>query len=368
MSESTPHTDQQYMNRAIQLARKGLFTTHPNPRVGCVLVKNDQIIGEGFHLKAGEGHAEVNALAEAGEEANSARCYVTLEPCSHQGKTPPCADALIKAGISEVFIAMQDPNPLVAGKGINKLKAAGINVTVGLCEAQAEGLNPGFIKRMRTGLPYVRVKIGASLDGRTAMASGESQWITSGASRKDVQRWRAKSSAILTGVDTVLADDPSMNVRDADIEMAGRQPLRVVLDSQFRFPKNAKMARLAGETLIMTGLEIEQDNALQVKINSDYKIDLENALRELAKREINEVLVEAGPTLSGALIQAGLVDELILYLAPKLLGGAAKPLVHLPGLEKLADCVQLDIQSMKTIGQGADQNIRVIAHVLDIKS
>ena len=359
---SIPH--EKYMNRAIQLARKGLYSTHPNPRVGCVLVKDQQIIGEGYHRKAGEAHAEVNALANADQSVEGASCYVTLEPCSHQGKTGPCADALIKAGVGEVIVAMQDPNPLVAGQGIAKLEAAGIIVTVGVCEAQARGLNPGFIKRMQTGLPQVTLKIGASIDGRTAMASGESQWITSEESRQDVQRLRAKSSAILTGVATVIADDPSLNVRDESLETLGRHPLRVVLDSHFRFPKQAKMLDLEGETLIMTGLEIDQDNVVQVAITEDYQVDLRAALEKLAELEINEVLVEAGPTLSGALIQAGLVDELIIYLAPKLLGSAAKPLVHLPGLEKLADCVQLDIQSMKKIGEGVEQNICITARLI----
>lgn len=364
MSEHSQNSDQKVMNRAIQLARKGLFTSHPNPRVGCVLIKNDQIVGEGFHLKAGEEHAEVNALAEAGENAKGSTCYVTLEPCCHHGKTPPCTEALIKSGVSEVIIAMEDPNPLVAGKGIAALEKAGIKVTVGICRKQAEGLNPGFIKRMRIGLPFIRVKIGASLDGRTAMASGESQWITSAASRKDVQKWRARSSAIVTGIETVLADDPSMNVRDPDFDTAGRQPLRVVMDSEFHFPEDAKMIKLEGENLIFTTREIDQKNVIKIDPNSDQKVDLKKAMKVLAEKEINEVLVEAGPTLSGAFIQAGLVDELIIYLAPKLLGDAARPLVNLPGLEKLADCVQLDIKSMKKIGEGVDQNIRIVARIL----
>ncbi len=348
------------MNRAIQLARKGLFTTHPNPRVGCVLVKDDQIVGEGFHYKAGEGHAEVNALDQAGDAAKDATCYVTLEPCCHHGKTPPCADALIKAGVREVFVAMEDPNPLVAGKGIAALEKAGIKVTVGVCREQAEGLNPGFIKRMQTGLPFIRVKIGASLDGRTAMASGESQWITSEDSRKDVQKFRAMSSAIVTGIETVLADDPSLNVRDPDYDTAGRQPLRVVMDSEFRFPDQAKMRSLSGENLIMTTKEVDQADAEKITAESDDRVDLEKAMRYLAEeKEINDVLVEAGPTLSGAFLQADLVDELIIYQAPKLLGGSARPLVDLPGLEKLSDCVQLEIKSLKKIGE----DIRIVARM-----
>ncbi len=360
MNEQHPNSHQKYMNRAIQLARKGLLTSHPNPRVGCVLVKNDQIISEGYHRKSGEGHAEVNALEQAGAVAKDATCYVTLEPCCHHGKTPPCTDALIEAGVSEVFIAMNDPNPLVAGKGSAALEKAGIKVTSGICTEQAEGLNPGFIKRMKTGLPFIRIKIGASLDGRTAMASGESQWITSETSRNDVQKWRARSSAIVTGIETVLADDPSLNVRDPELDMAGRYPLRVVLDSHNRFPLNSKMCELPGETLVMTTKEIDQKNIIQIDSNSDQKVDLEKAMRKLAEKEINEVLVEAGSILSGAFIQAGLVDELIIYLAPKLLGGAAKPLLELTGLEKLADCVQLDIQGMKKI----DKDIRIIANII----
>ncbi len=348
------------MNRAIQLARKGLFTTHPNPRVGCVIVKNTQIIGEGFHYKAGKGHAEVNALKQAGDAAKNATCYVTLEPCCHHGKTPPCADALIKAGVSEVIVAMEDPNPLVAGQGIAALEQAGIKVTVGICREQAEGLNPGFIKRMKTGLPFIRVKIGASLDGRTAMASGESQWITGKESRKDVQKFRAMSSAVVTGIETVLADDPSLNVRDPDFGMAGRQALRVVMDSDFRFPDQAKMRSLSGENLIMTTKEVDQTDVVKITAGSDGRVDLEKAMRYLAEeKEINEVLVEAGSTLSGAFIQAGLVDELIIYQAPKLLGGSARALVDLPGLEKLSYCVQLEIKSLKKIGE----DIRIVARM-----
>ena len=348
------------MNRAIQLARKGLFTTHPNPRVGCVLVKDDQIVGEGFHYKAGEGHAEVNALDQADDDAKDSTCYVTLEPCCHHGKTPPCTEALIKAGVREVIVAMEDPNPLVARKGIAALEQEGIKVTVGVCREQAEGLNPGFIKRMKTGLPFVRVKIGASLDGRTAMASGESQWITGEDSRKDVQKFRAMSSAVVTGIETVLADDPSMNVRDPDFDTAGRQPLRVVMDSEFRFPDQAKMRSIPGENLIMTTKEVDQADAVKITAGSDDRVDLEKAMRYLAEeKEINEVLVEAGSTLSGSFIQAGLVDELIIYQAPKLLGGSARPLVDLPGLEKLADCVELEIKSLKKVGE----DIRIVASI-----
>ena len=250
----TSHTS--YMSRALQLAERGLFTTDPNPRVGCVLVKNSQVVGEGWHQRAGEGHAEVNALKEAGLKAKDADCYVTLEPCSHFGRTPPCADALINAGVKRVFIAMTDPNPRVAGSGIAILKAAGIVVTVGILAQQAEKLNIGFCKRMRVGRPYVRSKIAMSIDGRTAMASGESKWITGTAARQDVQRLRARSSAMLTGIGTVLSDDPALSVRPEGWypQATIRQPLRVVVDSQLQTPANAKMFEDNAKVLIATSV------------------------------------------------------------------------------------------------------------------
>lgn len=352
-------TDRQFMNRAIQIARRGLYSTHPNPRVGCVLVKGGQIIGEGYHYKAGEGHAEINALKIC-EDAKGATCYVTLEPCCHQGKTPPCTEALIEAGVSKVIAAMQDPNPQVAGNGLATLQNAEIEIASGLCEEQAMGLNPGFIKRMQIGLPFIRCKIGASLDGRTAMASGESQWITSSESRQDVQRWRAMSSAIVTGIETVIADDPSLNVRDPDLDTAKRQPLRVVLDSEARFPENARMLDLPGDTLVMTTKATDRKGFISIDADKNQQVDLHKAMRILAKREVNEVLIEAGSRLSAAFIQAGLVDELILYLAPKLLGSDARSLLQLPGLEKLADCVQLDFKSIKKIGE----DIRIVSRII----
>lgn len=345
------------MSRAIELAQLGLYSTDPNPRVGCVIVKNKQIIGEGAHLKAGEPHAEVYALREAGDQARGATAYVTLEPCSHHGRTPPCADALIAAGVTNVIVAMADPNPQVAGRGFEMLRAAGIDVISGICEAESRELNPGFIKRMENGLPFVRLKIGASLDGKTAMASGESQWITSPQARQDVQHWRARSSVILTGIDTVLADDPSLNVRDENIQTHDRQPFRVVLDSALRFPQQTKLSQLPGEYLIMTCQESHHANVIQLPANDSDRIDLESAMRELAMREVNEVLVEAGATLSGALIQAGLVDELIVYFAPKLLGSAARSMLELPGLDQLADHITVTIKQVDQIGP----DIRLIA-------
>jgi diaminohydroxyphosphoribosylaminopyrimidine deaminase/5-amino-6-(5-phosphoribosylamino)uracil reductase len=255
-------SDLEYMLQAIRLAKKGWYTTEPNPRVGCVIVNSGKIVGEGWHQYAGQAHAEVNALAQAGDQSKGATVYVTLEPCSHTGKTPPCVDALIAAGVKKVFVAMMDPNPLVAGKGTKKLQAAGIETETGLLELQARDLNPGFIKRMESGRPFVRVKLAMSLDGRTAMASGESKWISSEASRHDVQCLRAESSAILTGIGTVLADDPSMNVRlnaeQLELEgMSNKQPKRLVLDSQFKMPIDAQIASLDGECIVFTSVNVE---------------------------------------------------------------------------------------------------------------
>lgn len=363
--KQTLAADQQYMARAIQLAKKGQFTTHPNPRVGCVIIKNDAIIGEGFHQRAGEAHAEINALnavKSAGLDPTQATAYVTLEPCSHHGKTPPCANALIDAGVSRVVIAMQDPNPQVSGNGIRALENAGITVTTGVLEAEANRLNPGFIKRMKTGLPWVRIKMAMSLDGRTAMASGESQWITGEAARQDVQRYRASADAILTGSGTVLADDPSLNVRlnAADLGITGdiRQPLRVIVDSQLQTPTNAKLLGLEGNTLIYTATEdvtkINQLNTANTEVKPltlvDNKLSLTEVLKDLANKEINEVHVEAGSKLCGALLQQGLVDELIIYMAPSLMGSNAQGLFDIPGLDQMKDKIQLNIKDIRAIG------------------
>ena len=325
MSRSDDH---RYMARAIRLAERGLYTTHPNPRVGCVLVNDGEIVGEGWHERAGGPHAERNALAAAGERARGAVAYVSLEPCCHHGRTPPCTEGLIEAGVSRVVAAMGDPNPLVAGKGLALLEQAGIEVECGLLEPQARALNPGFVKRMERGLPHVRCKLAMSLDGRTAMASGESKWITSEAARADVQRLRARSEAIVTGIGTVLADDPSLNVRMGAGELPGVegepiQPVRVVLDSRLRMPEQARMLGLPGQTLVLC---IDQDPSHAVRLEgagavvyevpeSDDRVDLESALRYLARQEINEVLLETGPTLAGSALQAGLVDELVIYMA-----------------------------------------------------
>lgn len=355
--------DELWMRLALALAAQGRFTTTPNPNVGCVLVRDNQRVGEGFHRKAGEPHAEVHALRMAGEQALGATAYVTLEPCSHYGRTPPCAEALIRAGVSRVVVAMQDPNPLVAGRGLRMLAEAGISVQSGLCEAEAEALNPGFIKRMRLGLPWVRVKLAASLDGRTALANGESQWITGPAARADVQGWRARSSAILSGADTVLQDDPSLNVRYAELPAdtqaiyppeALRQPLRVIVDSRQRVTPAARLFSLPGPVLLARRAlqddwpaEVEQ---LILPLGIDHKLDLRELLQALAARGINEVWVEAGRRLAGALVSQGLCDELLLYLAPKLLGESAQGLLALPELTRLADAPRFQLQEVSQIG------------------
>lgn len=351
--------DHEYMSLALRLAEQGLYTTTPNPRVGCVLVNNGQIIGQGVHLKAGEPHAEIMALRDA--EAHfpnliqSADAYVTLEPCSHFGRTPPCADALINSGVKRVVAAMQDPNPQVAGNGLARLAAAGIEVHHGLMETQARELNAGFISRMTLNRPFVRIKIAASLDGRTGLANGESKWITGEAARQDVQHWRARSCAILTGIGTVLADNPQMNVRNI---AHARQPLRVVVDSQLRISPQAKILE-GGNTLIAYVADPENKaEALRksgVKlINSkadNNKVCLKQLLSHLAELGINEVMVEAGQTLNGALLALNLVDEFVFYYAPTLLGSDARGMLAIPTLEHMQDRHQLSIIDVRQFGQ-----------------
>ena len=357
--------DHRYMRRALELAEQGLFTTDPNPRVGSVLVKNGDIVGEGFHLKAGERHAERHALQVAGAKAQGATCYVTLEPCSHSGRTGPCADALIEAGVSKVVAAMQDPHQRVAGKGFDKLRAAGIEVQVGLLEAQARMLNPGFIQRMETGRPFVRLKLAMSLDGRTAMANGESKWITGPAAREDVQRLRARSSAVVTGVGTVLADDPELTVRPAGWQVLAypdtsvRQPLRVVLDRNLRTPVSAKLFGEAGNTLLVSAVDpspavaaaLSAEGAEVIHLpSSGSGIDLRELLSELGRRECNEILVEAGPTLAAAFMSGDWVDELVVYMAPSLLGSNARPLMVLPQLVAMKDKIELKYSDVALVG------------------
>jgi diaminohydroxyphosphoribosylaminopyrimidine deaminase/5-amino-6-(5-phosphoribosylamino)uracil reductase len=350
--------DYRYMSRALQLARRGLYTTHPNPRVGCVIVKDGRTISEGWHRQTGGPHAEVHALNLAGEQAKGADCYVTLEPCVHTGKTPPCTDAVIAAGIKRVIVAATDPNPKVSGKGIDALHKAGIVTEAGLLQAQAQALNPGFEMRMRHGRPYVRCKLAMSMDGRTAMADGASKWITGDAARADVQRLRAQSSAIVTGINTVLADDPSLTVRGVDI--LGRQPLRVVLDRRLKIPKEAKLFSEPGETMVFTVYGCpDRENAMikanrpVIRVSSSGEKDfLLGVMRYLAKeKEINEVLVESGPTLAGSLLQAGLVDELIIYVAPLLLGHEAKALLNLPGIKSMTDKIRLQFADVRMVGK-----------------
>jgi diaminohydroxyphosphoribosylaminopyrimidine deaminase/5-amino-6-(5-phosphoribosylamino)uracil reductase len=354
------------MARAIRLAERGLYSTDPNPRVGCVLVKDSEIVGEGWHVRAGEPHAEIHALRAAGAKAKGATAYVSLEPCSHHGRTPPCADALIDAGVARVVAAMEDPNPRVAGEGMIRLRDAGIDILTGIMASQAAAMNPGFIKRMQGGLPYVRLKLAMSLDGRTALASGESRWITSEAARADVHHLRARSSAIVTGIGTVLADNPSLNARPSN-EVEVLQPLRVVLDSQLQTPATARMLSLPGNTLVLARVDdvarretLQKAGAEVSLIAGDGEhLDLSLVLAFLAKRNINEVLVEAGPTLSGAMLQAGLVDELIIYMAPVLLGDMARGLMSLPGLESMSERIELEIVDMRAFGRDWKISARV---------
>lgn len=347
-----------FMASALRYARRGVYTTSPNPNVGCVIVKDGEEIAVGWHQKAGEAHAEINALNRAGNLAKGATAYVTLEPCSHHGKTGPCADALIEARIGKVFIAMKDPNPLVAGQGIKRLEDAGIEVKVGLLESRARQLNAGFIKRMETGLPFVRVKMAMSLDGRTAMASGESQWVTGPDARQDVQRYRARCSAILTGIGTVLADDPSLNVR-LDSEQLGiadevRQPLRVVLDTHGRLPEDAKLLTLGGKVLVITADKtklFQHENLMVEEVPvKDDSLDLYEVMKLLARYEINDVHVEAGSVLCGALLQQQLADEIIVYMASHLMGDSAQGLFKLPAIETMQQRINLKIEDIRAVG------------------
>jgi len=355
--------DVHYMARALELARKGLYSTHPNPRVGCVIVREGRIVGEGWHVRAGEPHAEVHALRQAGELARGATAYVTLEPCSHQGRTPPCADALIEAGVTRVVAAMQDPNPEVSGRGLLRLMNAGIGVQCGVLESEARALNKGFLKRMETGLPYVRVKMAMSLDGRTAMASGESQWITGPEARSAVQRLRAQSSVVLSGADTVLADKARLTVRpdelglDAELTSlaAARPPLRVLIDGRLRVPLDAPFFQ-AGSALVVTcaaasarGRYQEEGHEMLALADSAGHVDLRRLMGELAARGVNEVLVEAGPRLAGAFARLGLVDEFQLFIAGKFLGSSARPLLDLP-LAQMSEALELNIVEMRAVG------------------
>ena len=358
--------DYAFMSQALRLAEQGLYSTTPNPRVGCVIVRDEQIVGSGWHEKAGRPHAEINALADAGAAARGATAYVTLEPCSHHGRTPPCADALIAAGIARVVIAMEDPNPLVSGRGCALLQQAGISIQTGLMQAEAYALNAGFVSRMTRKKPWVRLKIAASLDGKTALNNGTSQWITGEAARQDGHRWRARSCAVMTGIGTVESDNPQLTVRHAE---TNRQPKKIVVDSRLAIPLAARVLQNDAETFIFTAqtgnrekkAALSQLNAqVMVLPNASGRVDLQRMMAALADLGINEVLVEAGGRLNGALVAAGLVDELIIYLAPHLIGDNARGMIALPELTGLEDKKPLKIQDIRMIGQ----DIRLIASFL----
>ena len=352
--------DHDFMARALRLAERGLFTTTPNPRVGCVIVAAGQVVGEGWHVRAGAQHAEVHALQAAGEKAAGATAYVTLEPCSHHGRTPPCAEALLAAGVARVVAAMQDPNPQVAGQGLARLQAAGIATECGLMEAEARDLNVGFVSRMTRGRPWVRLKVAASLDGKTALNNGRSQWITCGEARRDAHRWRARSCAVLTGIGTVKDDNPRLTVRDIPTT---RQPLRVVVDSRLETSPDAAILEGGGVLIFAARDDATRSAALAARgaeviclPNPHGKVDLAELLKELGRRGINEVLAEAGTRLNGSLLREGCVDELLIYQAPLLIGDAARGMFGLDELADLAGARRLDILERRAIG--ADLRIR----------
>ncbi|MDV6340297.1 bifunctional diaminohydroxyphosphoribosylaminopyrimidine deaminase/5-amino-6-(5-phosphoribosylamino)uracil reductase RibD [Nitrosomonas sp. Is24] len=358
--------DYAFMSHALRLAERGLYSSTPNPRVGCVIARNGQIAGSGWHEKAGQPHAEINALVDAGAAARGATAYVTLEPCSHHGRTPPCANALIAAGIARVVMAMEDPNPLVSGRGQALLQQAGVIVQTGLLQAEAHALNAGFVSRMTRKKPWVRLKTAASLDGKTALNNGVSQWITGEAARRDGHRWRARSCAIMTGIGTVKSDDPQLSVRYIKTD---RQPRKVVVDSHLAIPLEARLLQDREETFIFTAYAenpekeaaLSQMNARVIALPDDKgAVDLPLMMTVLAESGINEVLVEAGSGLNGALVEAGLVDELIIYFAPHLIGDDAQGMIALPELTNLEQKKKLTIQDVRMIGQ----DIRIIAGFL----
>ena len=359
MSELTDafiQQDRVWMQHAITLAQQGQYSTRPNPNVGCVIVKDGQLVGEGFHPQAGQAHAEVFALREAGEKAQGATAYVTLEPCAHYGRTPPCAKGLVEAGIAKVVVACSDPNPLVAGKGIDILRQAGIEVEVGMCEQEAQKLNLGFLKAMSTGLPYVRLKIASSLDGRTAMASGESKWITAVEARQDVQHWRAISGAVITGIDTVLADDCQLNVRQLEGHLIQDivQPKRVILDRQGRLPLDAQILAVPDTVMVMGPFRAELAllGVIQLQIQS-----LSDLLKTLKDFQIFDVLIEAGATLSTAFLQEKLVDEVISYVAPTFLGQSARAMFNAEFIS-MAEQLRFKLQDVTQLGD--DLRLRLI--------
>jgi diaminohydroxyphosphoribosylaminopyrimidine deaminase/5-amino-6-(5-phosphoribosylamino)uracil reductase len=352
--------DHEFMARALQLARRGLYTTTPNPRVGCVIVKDGMVVGEGWHERAGGAHAEIVALQATGERARSATLYVTLEPCHHCGRTPPCDEAVVAAGVKRVVVAMQDPDPRTAGQGIEHLRRAGIDVEIGVIETEARELNIGFVSRLTRGRPWVRVKIAASLDGKTTLNNGNNRWITGDAARRDGHRWRARACAILTGIGTVRADDPWLNVRGVETP---RQPLRIIVDSKLATPPQARI--LEGGALIACTTENQAKSAqlrsrgaeILILPEQADRVDLSALLKELAKRGINELHVEAGAALNGALLQTGLVDELLIYFAPCLLGAEAHGMFALPQLNNLGARHNLKLHDLRMVGS----DLRILA-------
>ncbi len=360
--------DQYYMAHALRLAERGLWSTDPNPRTGCVIVRDGEIVGEGWHQVAGEPHAEIHALQMAKEKAKGATGYVTLEPCCHYGRTPPCTEALINAGIARIVVATTDPNPIVYRKGIGQLSKAGITVDTGILSQEAEQLNQGFFMRMRHNRPYVRCKLAMSLDGRTAMASGESKWITSNDARLDVQCLRARSSAIMTGAGTVLSDDPQLTVREDELPCqlpfdkwaTLKQPLRAIIDTHLSMPKDARMLSLPGQTVIFTASKNEAIKSMLEKVGAhviylpgkDREVDLPAVCQQLAEEyEVNELFLETGATLSGSMLRAGLIDELVIYMAPMIMGNKARGLFNLPDLASLNQHIPLSIIDIRAIGR-----------------
>ena len=360
-----------YMQRCLELARMGRYSARPNPAVGSLIVSNETVIAEGWHEKAGQDHAEIMALKNAGADARGGTLYVTLEPCSFTGKTGPCCDALIAAGIQRLVYGMVDPNPRVAGQGLEKIRAAGITVDGPMLEQECSALNPGFIKNMQQGLPYARCKLAMSLDGRTAMASGESKWITGAAAREDVQRYRAVSGAVITGIETIIADDPGLDVRSETLRCD--QPLRVIVDSQLRIPPQAKTLHRPGKVLLVTAISsddvisekhvaIANDNVSILSCaDGKGRVDLEKLLRILASEyQCNDLLIESGAELAGAMLSAGLIDEVLTYIAPKLLGSDARPLFSLPGMKTMSDQVELEFLDVVMLGKDCRMRSRVI--------
>ena len=364
-----------FMALALREAERGLYTAQPNPRVGCLLVKDGEIVGRGFHLQTGQGHAEANALRDAGARADGATCYVTLEPCSFVGRTPSCADALISAGVKTVVYAMTDPHTRNQGLGLAKLRDAGIDVVGPVLEVSARALNPGHIRRFETGLPFVRLKLAMSLDGKTALANGDSQWITSAAARQDVQRLRARSSVVVTGVETVISDDPAMTVRADELEVeyadlaATVARSIIVMDTHLRIPRVSRILQnpqtqvacsaAAALTMVDADQEVRSIRTMVTSLGPDGRLDIPELLRHLASQNNNEVLFECGATLAGSLVRSGLVDEIVLYMAPRLMGKDARSLLNIPAIGNMGDLIELDIQDVRQVGP----DLRLVARI-----